>query len=89
MADEIETKVKDLMARHAAVLQRKASLGGQLQSKKDELVTLVNEIRAAGYDPKNLAEESKKARTALEAEIATFDADLTRVETALSAFDKK
>jgi uncharacterized protein YoxC len=89
MPDAIETKVRDLMTRHAAVLQKKAALSGQLQAKKDELVALVNEIKAAGIDPKNLAEESRKAKAALEAEVATFEAEISKVETALAAFDKK
>ena len=89
MADEIDSKVKDLMTRHAAVLQRKAALSGQLQAKKEELVALVNEIKAAGYDPKNLSEECSKAQRELEASVTTFEVELVAVEKALAAFDKK
>ena len=89
MADEVETKVKDLMTRHASVLQRKAALSGQLQAKKEELVALVAEIKAAGYDPKNLSEECKKAKADLEVAVASFETDLIGVEKALAVFDKR
>jgi len=86
---EIEKKVKDLMVRHAAVQHKKALLQGQLQSKKKELEALVVEIKAEGLDPKNLAEETKKARESLEAEILAFESDLTKVEAALATYDNK
>lgn len=85
---EMEAKVKDLMARHATVLQRKAALSGQLQAKKEELTAVVREIREAGFDPKNLVEETRRAKSALEAEIVAFEEDLVKVEKALSAFDR-
>lgn len=85
---EMEAKVKDLMSRHATVLQKKAALSGQLQAKRDELATVVREIREAGYDPKNLVEETRKAKAALEAEIVSFEEDLAKVEKALAAFDR-
>lgn len=85
---EMEAKVKDLMSRHTTVLQKKAALSGQLQAKRDELATVVREIREAGYDPKNLVEETRKAKAALEAEIVSFEEDLAKVEKALAAFDR-
>lgn len=86
---DIDAKVKDLMARHAAVLQKKATLSGQLQAKREELAELLKEISAAGYDPKTLVEESRRAKANLESEIATFEADLVKAEAALAVFDKK
>ena len=86
---DIETKVKDLMTRHAAVLQKKATLSGQLQAKREELADLMKEIKAAGYDPKTLVEESARAKTNLEAEITTFEADLVKAEAALAVFEKR
>ena len=47
---DIETKVKDLMTRHAAVLQKKATLSGQLQAKREELADLM-EAAVAGSRP--------------------------------------
>ena len=85
----LDEKVKDLMTRHAAVLQKKAVLSGQLQAKRDELADLINEIKAAGYDPKTLVEEGARAKASLEAEITTFEADLVKAEAALAVFEKK
>lgn len=89
MADPIETKIKDLVTRHGAAMQRRAALKGQLEAKKDELVQLAQEITAAGYDPKKLPDEVTKAKADLEASVATFENELVAVEKALAAFDKK
>jgi hypothetical protein len=86
--DEITAKVKSLMTRHQAVLNRKAELGGMLQAKKEELAKLCEEIREAGYDPATLVDAAKKAEADLLAEIATFEAELTKVESALAVFDR-
>jgi uncharacterized coiled-coil DUF342 family protein len=85
--DEITAKVRDLMSRHQAVLNRKAELGGKLQAKKEELAKLCEEIRTAGYDPATLVDAAKKAEADLLAEISTFEAELSQVEKALAVFD--
>jgi len=87
--DEIKRKIDDLQKRTDSVSQKKAAFGGQLKAKKEELAALVAEIRAAGLDPKNLISERDKARAELEQMITTFEADLVKSETALSAFDSK
>lgn len=87
--DDIRRKIEDLQTRHAAVTAKKNSLGGQLQAKKEELAALITEIRAAGYDPKKLVAEKDKAQQELETMIINFEKDLTEVERALSAYDKK
>jgi len=89
MAEPIETKIKDLVARHGAAMQRKAALRGQLEARKEELVNLAREITEAGYDPKKLPEEVAKAKATLEAAVANFETELAAVEKALAAFDKK
>jgi len=87
--DEIKEKIADLQSRHEAVTQKRASLGGQLQAKKEELAAIIQEVRSAGYDPKNLPGERDKAQQELEALIDDFELKLKAVEEALSAFDSK
>jgi len=87
--DEIKKKIDDLQKRHEAVTQKRASLGGQLQAKKEELAAIIQEVRAAGYDPKNLASERDKAQQELETMVEDFETKLTEVETAIAAFDSK
>jgi septal ring factor EnvC (AmiA/AmiB activator) len=88
MSDDIKKKIDELQQRWTAVSQKKAGLEGQLQAKKDELQNVVQEIRAAGYDPKNIAQERDQAKMELEAMVAKLDTELTEVETALSSFQK-
>jgi uncharacterized protein YoxC len=88
-ADEIKKKIEDLQKRTDVVVKKKATFGGQLQAKKEELATLIKEIKAAGYDPKNLVSERDKAQKELETMIATYETELTQVEDALSGYEKK
>jgi len=59
-----------------------------LEAKKQELLDLVSEIKAAGYDPKKLKEERDKKADELTTMMATFEQELTEVESALAAFEK-
>jgi chromosome segregation ATPase len=87
--EEIKGKIEDLQKRTDAVNQKRAGLSGQLEAKKEELAAIVQEARAAGYDPKNLAVERDKTQKEVEVMIAEYETKLTEVEAALSAFDKK
>ena len=87
--DEIKRKIDDLQRRTDAVATKKANFGGQLQAKKQELADLIKEIRAAGYDPKNLISERDKAQAELEQMITTYETDLSKVETSLASYEKK
>lgn len=88
-ADEIKKKIEDLQKRTDVVVKKKAAFGGQLQAKKEELAALIKEIKAAGYDPKNLVSERDRAQKELEAMISTYETDLVQVEDALAGYDKK
>ena len=85
-AQEIKAKVEDLSNRHARASARRAELRGQLQAKKDELGKLQTEIKAAGFDPKNLRAERDKAQATLEGLIQSFETELSGVEAALDSF---
>lgn len=89
MSDDIKQRIDDLQRRWTAVSQKKAGLEGQLQAKKEELSNIVQEIRAAGYDPKQITQERDQAKQELETMITKLEAELTEVETALSTFQQK
>ena len=86
--DEIKNKIDSLQKRYNAAVQTKAGLAGQLQAKKEELAAIVKEIKAAGYDPKNLTQERDRVKHDLEEMIIGLEKELTDVETALSTFKK-
>jgi uncharacterized protein YoxC len=87
--EEMKAKIDAIQKRHQAVLEKRASLSGQLQVKKQELQAILDEIRAAGYDPKNLASDHDKAEKELETMISDFEKKLSEVEDALATFDKR
>ncbi len=87
--EDIRKKIDELSRRSETVSKRKAQLEGQLQQVKENLADLIQEIRAAGYDPKTLSAERDKAEAQLLQEIADYEAKLAAVETALADYDKK
>ena len=87
--EELRQKVEGLLKRADAVNKRKASLSGQLEAKKTELANLVDEIRAAGYDPKNIVAERDRVQQELEAQVAAFEQNLVAAETAITQFERK
>lgn len=84
--DEIQKRIEALQRRHAEVMQRKAGAAGQLQARKEELASLVEEIRAAGYDPKDITRVRDQAQADLLKEIARFETELADVEAVLEGF---
>ena len=86
---DVKQKIDELVRRTEVVDRKKSNLAGQLQSKKEELAALIQEIRAAGFEPKTLKAELDKAQAELEGMMATYEKNLTEVESALSAYDKK
>lgn len=87
--EDLTAKIQDLQNRHTRILKRKAELGGELKSKKDELGALVKEIQAAGYNPKTLVEDRNKAQQELESLMEEFEKGLVEAENSLNAYDKK
>ena len=87
--EDLKQKVDDLIRRTDAFNKKKAGVGGQLEAKKEELATLIKEIRAAGHDPKNLASERDKAEQDLKEMVVAYEKDLVAAEHAIVAFDKK
>ncbi len=87
--DEIKRKVDNLQHRHSQLVQMKAERAGLLRAKREELAVIVQEIKAAGYDPKTLPQERDRAKADLEAMISKLDQEMTEIEAAFKAFDKK
>lgn len=86
--EQIKDRVEDLSRRYRTANERRANLSGLLQAKKDELNALVEEIKAAGLDPKKLKDHRDTLKQELETQLETLDAQLTAVEEALKAYDK-
>jgi septal ring factor EnvC (AmiA/AmiB activator) len=87
--DEIKKKIDDLSRRTEVAQKKKSQYEGQLQKVKEDLADLVTEVKAAGYDPKNLSAERDKAEASLLQEIAEYETKLLAVETSLAGYDKK
>lgn len=86
--DQIKQRVDDLTRRYNSAGKKRSEYRGQLEAKKDELVSLKKEIEAAGFDPKNLKKDRDRLETELISLMDTFEKELVEVETALAGFDK-
>lgn len=84
--NEIQKRIEGLQRRHAEVQQRKANAAGLLQARKDELAEIAQEIRDAGYDPKQLTQTRDQVQAELLQEIEKYEAALSAVESALDGF---
>ncbi len=85
--EEYRKQFEELGKRARTVADKKSSLKGQFEAKKQELTALIDDIKAAGYDPKNLKEEKDKIERSLVEQIAAYDKDLTEIETALKELE--
>lgn len=86
--EELKKKIEDLQKRHEKATKKKAAFGGELKAKKEELQSLLQEIKDAGYDPKTLVADRNKAQQELETMVETMDKSLVEVEEALAAYEK-
>ena len=87
--DQIKARLADLERRHKAVGSKKTKLQGQLEAKKQELVSLKDEIEAAGYDPKSLKQEKARVEQTLIQDMDAFEKDLKEVEAAIASFEAR
>jgi hypothetical protein len=85
--EDLRRRIESAIKRTETVNQKKAALGGQLKSKKEELAALMGEIKAAGLDPKNLKAERDKVQAELYEMLTGYEKKLADVETALASFE--
>lgn len=81
--EEIEKRYKDLEERRQSSIQNKMKIEAVLESLKRELRSLMEEVKAAGYDPDNLPEEVKKAKEVLITKMQILSSDLDHVESVM------
>jgi chromosome segregation ATPase len=85
--EQIKERVDALSQRYKKVSEKKANLSGLLQAKKEELKALVEEIQAAGLDPKKLKEHRDSLQSEVEKQLGDLETKVSAVEEALNAYD--
>jgi septal ring factor EnvC (AmiA/AmiB activator) len=85
--DEIRKRIENVLRRTEVATKRKASLEGTLKAKEQELAVLLQEIREAGYKPKELVSERDRVQAELLKMLEDYEQRLTEVETALATFE--
>lgn len=86
MKDQIE-RFRELSDKLKGLSEKKIRLEEQFKTKKQALSDLVNEIKAAGYDPRNLGEIIKEKEESLKVAISTFEGELQTVSNQLAAIE--
>lgn len=85
--EQIEQKIQELTKRTDVAAKKKAALGGQLTEKKDQLSSLIKEIKDAGFDPKTLPTERDRLQKELVTDLEKYEKGLSEVETALATYE--
>lgn len=85
--DQIEQKIQELTKRTDIAAKKKATMGGQLTEKKEQLTALIKEIKEAGFDPKTLPAERDRLQKELLTDLEKYEKGLVEVEAALAAYE--
>lgn len=83
MAGEVE-KFMELEKKHKEVETIKIRVDEQLNAKKKALADLLKEIKAAGFDPATLKQDTAKKEAEVKEELLKFERDLNEASMKLS-----
>lgn len=81
--EEIETQYKLLEERRQICIQNKMKIEAELEARKRELRSIMEEVKKEGYDPDNLPEEVKKAKEILITKMQILASDLDHAESVI------
>jgi 2C-methyl-D-erythritol 2,4-cyclodiphosphate synthase len=85
--EELSQKWSRLKEKRAALVSKQDQIRGRLDAEKEQLKKLIDEIKAKGYDPKNLGAVIQEKEEKLKRDVAEFEARLIDVETKLKSFE--
>jgi hypothetical protein len=86
MKDQID-RFRELSDNLKNLSEKKIRLEEQLKTKKKTLSDLVEAIKKAGYDPRNLGSIISEKEKSLTEAIGSFEEDLQKVSTQLAAIE--
>lgn len=81
--EDINKKIEEIQKRWQRASEKRAGVAGQLSAKKEELSALIQQIKDAGYDPKDLPAARDALRLQLDQAIQSASENLDQVEAAL------
>ena len=71
-----DRRYKALLARRDALRDSKAQIEAELGARRRRLKDLMDEAKAAGFDPNNLQEEISKGSEVLRVKLDNFEAEI-------------
>ena len=78
--EALEARLSALTKRATEVQLAKATVEGELNSRRRELKRLMDEAKAEGLDPTNLREEVQRLQTILTVKMDAMEAELNEAE---------
>lgn len=81
--ETLREKFELLTRRYSDASEKRSRLLGKLDEKKADLTRLVEEIKAAGFNPKDLRAEKERLSSEVVELMTKFESELSNVETAL------
>lgn len=85
--EELTQRWSSLKEKRAELVSKRDTLKGRLEAEKEQLKKVVDEIKAKGYEPKELANVLKTKEQQLKQDLDEFEANIVAVEAALQKFD--
>jgi len=85
--ETLREKFENLTRRYSEASEKRSRLLGKLDEKKADLAKLVEEIKAAGFDPKDLKAERDRLSSEIADLMVNFETNLSNVETALKELE--
>lgn len=86
MADQVE-RFKELEARRQDLSTRKIRLEEQYNAKRENLSSLIDEVKKAGYEPKTLKKTISDMEKKLAKDIEEFEAAINTASQQLAAIE--
>lgn len=74
--------LKELKERYERAVAKRAELAAEIKIKREQLVDLIEEMKAAGVQPDQLDSEMEKAKAELDTALIHFEKELETVEKA-------
>jgi Tat protein secretion system quality control protein TatD with DNase activity len=87
--EAMQERVQNLLARAKKAQASKSEIIGTLSAKREELASLVKEIKDAGYNPNTVKEDLDKTEKELKAIADKFEVEIEKAEATLKEFHKK
>jgi DNA repair exonuclease SbcCD ATPase subunit len=86
--EELSKKWEVLKKKRTELVSKRDKIKGRLEAEKEQLKKIVDEIKAMGIEPKDLAKVLKEREEKIQSDLVSFEAAMLDAESKLKKFDE-